>query len=112
MLFHKCLTDEQLEVLLYAANNGTFICGPGKEEFEAVCSLVLTGQLHRGEAPPDHPDWAYFSLTKKGHAEMVCNSMKEIYNRESLHSNLDAHIKAAELDCSQLCMSEKIIHRS
>lgn len=111
MLFHKCLSDEQLEVLLYAANNGSFISGPGQEEFEAVCSLVLTGQLHRGEAPSGLVDCAYFSLTKKGHTEMVCNSMKDIYSKETLRSNLVAHIKTAELDCSQVCLAEKVIHQ-
>jgi len=110
MLFHKCLSDEQIEVLLYAAGKGAFISGPGLKEYETVCSLVETCHLYRGEDQADRPVFAYYSITKKGHSALVCNSMKDIYSQTSLHPHLVSHVKKTKLDCSQACLPEKIIH--
>lgn len=108
MLFRKCLCNEQIEVLLYAAEKGAFISGLGREEFETLCSLVETGHMYRGDALTDYPESAYYSITQKGHSALVCNSIKDLYDKTSLYPHLAAHIKTSRLDCSQVCMPEKI----
>jgi len=110
MLFHKCLCNERIEILLYAAEAGAYISGPGREEFEALCSLVETGHMYRGEALTEHPELAYYSITKKGGSVLVCNSLKDIYDKTSLYPHLVAHIKTSKLDCAQVCLPEKIPH--
>lgn len=104
----KCLTSEEIHLLLWAAQNGAFLSSPEHNEFEIICQLVESGHLFHSQ-PINSIDAAstYYSITKKGFAVLQCNFLWNVYDETSAHQHVVAHVNECKLDCHQSCLQEK-----
>jgi len=107
----KCLTSEEMDLLLWAAQNGAFLSSPEHQEFEIICQLVESGHLFHGQ-PMNSVDAAatHYSITKKGFAVLQCNFLWNVYDETSAHQHVVAHVNECRLDCNQACLHDKKMH--
>lgn len=107
----KCLTIEDKDLLLWVAQNGSFSANSEHGDFEAICKLVASGHLFKGQ-PLNNEDKSsieesYYSITKKGFSVLKCNFLWETYHETDAHPHVVAHVNGSKLDCEQSCLLER-----
>lgn len=104
----KCLTSKQMDLLLWAAQNGAFLSSPEHQDFEMICQLVESGHLFQGQPINcNAPATTHYSLTKKGFSVLQCNFLWNVYDEASAYQQVIAHVNECKVDCKQTCLREK-----
>lgn len=104
----KCLTTEEMDLLLWAAQNGAFLSAPERDEFETLCQLVDSGHMFHNQPISNSIAAAtYYSITKKGFAVLQCNFLWNVYDETNAYQHVVAHVNECRLDCNQACLHER-----
>lgn len=104
----KCLSSEEMDLLLWAAQNGAFLSSPEHTEFEIICQLVTSGHLFHGQTISSIDAAAtHYSITKKGFAVLQCNFLWNVYDETSAYQHVVAHVNECRLDCNQTCLRDR-----